>query len=131
QAGLVAPLLARILSVYRLPEGEGLCELLERSYLVQRMVEEVNDRFMVMAGAPLLALDMTTANLIVHQIIGEPWANALDDEAVAAASRAMGRHVRDAERFFANTEAHRLRMWTASWQHWSEELALGFGAGQS
>lgn len=122
---LVAPLLARILAAYRLGEGEGLNELLERAYFVQRLVEEVNDRFMVMAGAPLLALDMTTANLVVHQILGEPWANAIDDEAVAAAGRIVSRHVRDPRQLFADTEAHRLRMWTTAWTHWSEELALG------
>ncbi|MFN3586414.1 MAG: hypothetical protein ACK4UT_02825 [Moraxellaceae bacterium] len=122
---LVAPLLARLLAAYRLAEGEGLDSLLARAYVVQRMVEEVNDRFMVMAGAPLLALDMTTANLVVHQIIGEPFANALDDEAVAAAARIVSRHVQHPAQLFAATEAHRLRMWTTAWTHWSEELALG------
>lgn len=120
---LVAPLLARLLAAYRLAEGEGLNELLERAYFVQRMMEEVNDCFMVMAGAPLLALDMTTANLVVHQILGEPWANAIDDEAVATAGRIVSRHVRDPRQLFADTEAHRLRMWTTAWTHWSEELA--------
>lgn len=58
---------------------EGLDGLLDEAYLAHRLVEEVNDRYIVHFGQPLIPLDTTRANLIAHQLIGEPFANQLDE----------------------------------------------------
>lgn len=58
---------------------EGLEGLLDEAYLAHRLVEEVNDRYIRHLGQPLIPLDTTVANLIAHQLIGEPFANQLDE----------------------------------------------------
>lgn len=58
---------------------EGLDGLLDEAYLAHRLVEEVNDRYIAHLGQPLIPLDTTTANLVAHQLIGEPFANQLDE----------------------------------------------------
>lgn len=83
---------------------EGLDGLLDEAYLAHRLVEEVNDRYIAHLGEPLIPLDTTVANLIAHRLIGEPFANQLDevvhhavdgmlDEAVF--ERASVQHYRD------------------------------------
>ena len=57
---------------------EGLNALMDESYLAHRLIEEVNDRFMSYYSAPLVPMDMTRSNLIIHHLIGEPFANQLD-----------------------------------------------------
>ena len=66
----------------------GLDSLLDEAYLAHRLVEEVNDLYIKHFGRPLIPLDMTVANLIAHQLIGETFANQLD-EAVHHAVDAM------------------------------------------
>lgn len=57
---------------------DGLEALLDEAYLAHRLVEEVNDRYITHFGQPLIPLDTTVANLVAHQLIGEPFANQLD-----------------------------------------------------
>ena len=71
------------------PEAEqahhGLLLLLDEAYLAHRLVEEVNDRYLSQVREPLIPMDNIKANLIVHQLLGEQYANELDaavDEAV-------------------------------------------------
>lgn len=59
-------------------EHTGLDALMDEAYLAHRLIEEVNDRVIAHSGVPLAPMDMTRANLIVHQLIGEPFANDLD-----------------------------------------------------
>jgi hypothetical protein len=58
---------------------EGLDGLLDEAYLAHRLVEEVNDLYIGQFGQPLIPLDTTVANLIAHQLIGEAFANQLDE----------------------------------------------------
>lgn len=67
---------------------DGLDALLDEAYLAHRLVEEVNDRYIAHFGQPLIPLDTTVANLVAHQLIGEPFANQLD-EAVHQAAETM------------------------------------------
>lgn len=60
----------------------GLQALMDEAYLAHRLIEEINDRFTSHSGASLVPMDMTRSNLIIHHLIGEPFANQLD-EAVA------------------------------------------------
>ena len=57
---------------------DGLNALMDESYLAHRLIEEVNDRFMSRFNTPLVPMDMTRSNLIIHHLIGEPFANQLD-----------------------------------------------------
>ena len=57
----------------------GLIELMDEAYLAHRLMEEVNDRFMARASMSLLPFDTTMANILVHSLIGEPFANELDE----------------------------------------------------
>ncbi|MBB3169798.1 hypothetical protein [Simiduia aestuariiviva] len=67
------------LSPPQLVEGHtGLDAMLDEAYLAHRIIEEVNDHIMARFGIPLAPMDMTTANLVVHSLIGEPFANDLD-----------------------------------------------------
>jgi hypothetical protein len=59
-------------------EHSGMHALIDEAYLAHRLIEEVNDRVILLCGAPLLPLDMTFSNLVVHELLGEEFANQLD-----------------------------------------------------
>lgn len=61
-----------------LEQDTGLVALMDEAYLAHRLIEEVNDRYMGHFGAPLVPMDMTRSNLIIHHLIGESFANKLD-----------------------------------------------------
>lgn len=56
----------------------GILILLKRAYLAHRLFEELNDRILSRCGAPLVPVDLTEPNLLMHELIGEPSANKLD-----------------------------------------------------
>ena len=56
----------------------GLHALIDEAYLAHRLIEEVNDRVMMSSGIPLAPMDMTVSNIIVHDLLGEEFANQLD-----------------------------------------------------
>lgn len=60
-------------------QHDGLQALIDEAYLAHRLLEEVNDRMMMLAGAPFIPMDMTRANLVIHNILGESFANKLDE----------------------------------------------------
>ncbi len=97
---------------------EGLEGLLDEAYLAHRMVEEVNDRYITHLGAPLIPLDTTVANLIAHQLIGEPFANQLDE----AVHHAVDGMLDDASFAQDSVQAYRERLHSpqteAAWQRW-------------
>lgn len=57
----------------------GLAELMDQAYLAHRLIEEVNERFMIRTSIPLVPMDMSMSNLIIHSLIGEPFSNELDE----------------------------------------------------
>jgi hypothetical protein len=59
-------------------EEPGLKALLDEAFLAQRLLEEINDRQATLAAKPLLPLDMTRANIIVHHLIGDEFAARLE-----------------------------------------------------
>lgn len=69
---------------------EGLVGLLDEAYLAHRLIEEINDRYIVFVGQPLIPLDTTVANLVAHQLIGEPFANKLDEAVLLAVNGLLG-----------------------------------------
>jgi len=61
---------------------EGLDGLLIRAYQCHRLMEEMHDNNRSIRASELFDLEAVRANLLVHQMIGEPFANELD-EAIA------------------------------------------------
>ncbi|GGC93241.1 hypothetical protein [Halopseudomonas salina] len=59
-------------------DHRGLLALLDEAYLAHRLLEEVNDRYLAHGGGQLVPLDTTRANLIVHHLLEEEFANELD-----------------------------------------------------
>lgn len=93
----------------------GLNALMDESYLAHRLIEEVNDRFMSRYNMPLVPMDMTRSNLIIHHLIGEPFANQLDHAVHLIADNLQGRElvfVPDACR------EDRSNRWTSDLQRW-------------
>ncbi len=56
----------------------GLNSAMAKAYLCQRMIEELNDCCRLKRAAPLLPVDLSCSNLMVHQLIGAPLAGMLD-----------------------------------------------------
>src|SRR5690606_14770839 len=65
----------------------GLNGAMGKAYLCHRLVEELNDCCRLSTDNPLLPVDYTCSNLIVHQLIGEPFANLLDELVLHTTSR--------------------------------------------
>jgi hypothetical protein len=106
---------------------EGLEALLDEAYFAHRVVEEINDRYIRFLGVPLIPLDTTVANLVAHQLIGEAFANQLD-EAVQQTLEQLLNPASFAQRSVA---AYRTQLLTgkthAAWQRWpclSSELGV-------
>ncbi|OUS10973.1 hypothetical protein A9Q90_00250 [Gammaproteobacteria bacterium 54_18_T64] len=68
-------------------EHKGLVTLMAQAYIAHRVIEEVNEHFVAQYDEPLIPMDMTRSNLIIHQLIGEPQANHLDLIAEEAAEQ--------------------------------------------
>lgn len=106
---------------------EGLDGLLDEAYLAHRLVEEVNDRYIAYLGQPLIPLDTTVASLIVHQLIGESFANQLDEVVHHALAEMLDEDTFDQ----ASVQAYRERLSApqteAAWKRWpslSHQLGL-------
>ncbi|HWH88780.1 MAG TPA: hypothetical protein VNV36_18690 [Pseudomonas sp.] len=96
----------------------GLDGLLDEAYLAHRFVEEVNDLYIKHFGQPLIPLDMTVANLIAHQLIGEGFANQLDE----AVHHAIDEMLNDESFALESVEAYREKLSSpdtgAAWKRW-------------
>lgn len=79
-----------------LPSDTGLEAVLDESFLAHRLLEEVNDHHIRHLQRPLLPLDMTEANLIVHYLLGDPLATRLEQLVQFTAGNLLAReHVWD------------------------------------
>ena len=108
---------------------QGLDALLDEAYLAHRLVEEVNDRYITHLGQPLIPLDTTVANVIAHQLIGEPFANQLDEAVHHAVDELLDEQV-----FQGSVQEYRTRLsnpqTVAAWQNWpclSRQLGVELG----
>lgn len=59
-------------------QHSGLHSLIDEAYLAHRLMEEVNDRVLMACGIPLTPMDMTLSNIVVHDLLGDEYANQLD-----------------------------------------------------
>lgn len=112
----------------------GLDCLLDEAYLAHRLVEEVNDLYIKHFQQPLIPLDTTVANLIAHQLIGESFANQLDEVVHHSVDNLLN------EESFAleSVEAYREKLSSpdtgAAWKRWpclSRQLGVGLDLDQS
>ncbi|KAF1070714.1 MAG: hypothetical protein GAK45_00712 [Pseudomonas citronellolis] len=97
---------------------DGLDALLDEAYLAHRLVEEINDRYIGHFGQPLIPLDTTVANLVAHQLIGEPFANQLDDAVHRAVEGLLASDTFDTP----SAQAYRARLsdpqTVTAWRQW-------------
>lgn len=57
----------------------SIASLMNEAYFCLRLIEEANEHIMSRCGQAFIPADITTANLVVHQLIGEPFVNELDE----------------------------------------------------
>ena len=111
----------------------GLHALMDQAYLAHRLLEEVNDRHMARTSIPLIPMDNTLSNLIVHNLIGEPFANELDEAIHYEASRArINEGVYESEAFKTYVEQYKKYHSLQVAQHWpclNEQLAISLQLG--
>ena len=74
-----------------LPTDIGFEALLDEAFLAHRLMEEVNDHHVRHMKQPLLPLDMTEANIIVHHLLGDELATRLERLVQFAASHLLER----------------------------------------
>jgi len=74
-----------------LPTEEGLEALLDEAFLAHRLLEEVNDHHIRHVQRPLLPVDMTEANIIVHHLLGDEFATRLEQLVQFTASQLLER----------------------------------------
>jgi hypothetical protein len=72
-----------------LPQDGGLEALLDEAFLAHRLLEEVNDHHIKQLQRPLLPVDMTEANIIVHHLLGDAFASRLDQLVQFTASQLL------------------------------------------
>lgn len=101
--------------------------LLDEAYLAHRLLEEVNDRFMAKSGIPLAPMDMTVANVIAHELIGEPFANELDQAVLFSAELLLNEHDFEGANINRYVNLHRDKGWTEELERWPclvEDLSI-------
>ena len=103
-------------------QEKSLTRLMESAYLAHRLIEEINDRYFLEAGRVLIPVDMTTANLIIHQLIGEPFSNQLDVLCVELANDLMTSRRKKIAQQTVGIPPEKQRLWIQAWQHWSDVL---------
>ncbi len=106
----------------------GLDELMDEAYLTHRLIEEINDRYVPKTGIPLIPIDMTSANLIIHHLIGEPFANELDDAVhITAESLVTKEAYLESNEFKSYIEQRKKSGWSdvkAKWPCLTDDLAI-------
>jgi hypothetical protein len=107
---------------------EGLDSLLDEAYLAHRLVEEVNDLYIKHFGQPLIPVNTTVASVIAHQLIGEAFANQLDE----VVHHALDKMLNEDSFSLESVEAYRERLSSpdtqAAWKRWpslSRQLGIG------
>ncbi len=109
-----------------------LAILMAQAYIAHRVIEEVNEHFSQQCNEPLIPMDMTRSNLIIHQLIGEPLANQLDLVAQDVAEQLERDYLRLDSGIF-DQNASREIAWGIEVTHWpclTDTLAVDLLLGQ-
>ena len=64
-----------------------LYQLMDQAYLTHRLLEELNDAFMLQTGIPILPMDITKANLIIYGMLGDTHGYQLENLVQETASQ--------------------------------------------
>ena len=96
----------------------GLDCLLDEAYLAHRLVEEVNDLYIRHFQQPLIPVDTTVANVIAHQLIGESFANQLDEVVHHSVDEMLDEDSFALESVEAYREALRSPVTGEAWKRW-------------
>ena len=111
---------------------DGLDGLLIRAYLCHRLMEEMHDNNRSIRASELIDLEATRANLLVHELIGEPFANELDDAITITVLQIAGTpdyYSLDLEPF-VNQVNNRAWDWMRQfWEHLLERNHIRFSLG--
>ncbi len=99
-------------------DSSHLLALLDESYLAHRLMEEINDRFMAKTGIPLTPMDNTMANLIAHELIGEPFSNLLDQAVLFSAELLLNENKMESESIRQYIDMHKTRGWSDEIKRW-------------
>lgn len=112
----------------------GLHALIDEAYLAHRLIEEVNDRLLLVSGRPLIPIDLTLANIVVHDLLGEDFANQLDMAVHYAIEAIFASHTTDLADVFTNAGRAPSESWAELFRRWpalaepsNVQLKLGFG----
>ncbi len=93
----------------------GLDQLLDKAYFTHRLIEETAEVFSGKIGSPLIPLNMTQANLIVHTILGEEFANQLDSAVDNMVSQLIRSQPISHEQIHATINASDVQRWEKIW----------------
>ncbi|WP_396588104.1 hypothetical protein [Bermanella sp. R86510] len=111
----------------KLPNNHiGLMALMDEAYLAHRLFEELNDRYIARVGMPLIPWDMTLANVVAHQLVGEELANSLDAKVHHTVSKMMSAEQHYETEQFKQYMVEEQGNTTSIWQDWP---CLGKAAG--
>lgn len=99
-------------------QHRNLEALLDAAYLAHRLLEEVNDHFMSQSGIPLAPMDTTRANVIAHELIGEPFANELDQAVLFSAELLLNEHPLEGRAFQRYVSRHKSQGWSEELERW-------------
>jgi len=116
---------------------DPLATLMAQAYIAHRVIEEVNEHFSQQCNEPLIPMDMTRSNLIIHQLIGEAQANQLDLVAQGVAEQLERDYLRLDSGIF-DQNASREIAWGIEVTHWpcltdtlAVDLLLGQGSSEA
>jgi hypothetical protein len=101
-----------------LQANNALLLVFYQAYLAHRLLEEINDRFIALCGSPLAPMDTTRANVVAHELIGEPYATELGQAVLFSADLLLYQYPFKGpafERFFAQ---HRQHGWSVELSRW-------------
>lgn len=91
---LFAPFVAAAQTAFERPSVllsryDGLDSLLIKAYLCHRLIEEMYENNRSIRNANLVDVQATQANLLAHHLIGEPFANELDNSILITVRQLM------------------------------------------
>lgn len=90
----------------------GITALMIKAYLANRLLEEVNDACHYHIGKTMIPIDMTLTNMIIHTIIGEPFANDMDELVDTAVENLFSQHEEVQEEFMHQiTDSNLVHIW--------------------
>jgi AcrR family transcriptional regulator len=96
------------------PENGPRDMLVHEAFMAHRIFEELNDRCGRLLGEPVIAQDNAMANIVVHGLIGDAFANELDVAVHFALETHRDKEVEMIDKLTSRPEHH----WLAATENW-------------